>query len=727
MHRHCPIPWQYHDLTDLDPDTGRERSLGFECTDRQTRFTLDQAPLIRATLLRLAPNQHRLLLTQHHLLGDGWSGTLLLRDLLMGYREGPSALPPAPSFSTYLSWLQKQNKDASRDAWRAYLRGIDGSTKVVPSAPADAPSQQAQYDAILTLRLTTQLERLARQHGLTLATVLQAVWAILLSVLSGRDDVIYGMVNSGRHAPVREIERMLGLVITTTPVRARLIPAESVLVFMQRLQNEQATLLPHHHLSLAEIHQLVDAEPLFDTVFTYQNYPVDPILNPRTSQDLPLRAIRGHNSNHYPLSLAALPAPQLGLRIHYDAHLFTSAHAERMTMRLRSLLEQIVRNPMVSVDRLEVLDPDERRQLLERSDTAATAQTANTLVDLFEQQAVRHADRVAVVCESEEITYAALEVRANRLAWRLIAEGIGPEHQVVLFLERSVAYVAALLSTLKAGAAFVPIDTEAPPARLALLFGDLAPSRVLTTASLLGRLPETMRARTICIDEVESESEYYTCPPTAPTDADRLTPLHPAHSAYIIYTSGSTGAAKGVVITHAGLPNLASAQSRHCEVTENSRVLQLASWQFDATVSEIAMTFCSGATLVIAGRHERSGEVLDLLITHAGITHATFAPTVLQTLSRSVAETLESIIVAGEACPATLAAEWALRCRVTNAYGPAETTVCATMSRTLAGEGPPPDWTAYFECPGLCTRSMVEALSARGRWRALRCRDRFGT
>ena len=345
---------------------------------------------------------------------------------------------------------------------------------------------------------------------------------------------------------------------------------------------------------------------------------------------------------------------------------------------------------MVSVDRLEVLDPDERRQLLERSDTAATAQTANTLVDLFEQQAVRHADRVAVVCESEEITYAALEVRANRLAWRLIAEGIGPEHQVVLFLERSVAYVAALLSTLKAGAAFVPIDTEAPPARLALLFGDLAPSRVLTTASLLGRLPETMRARTICIDEVESESEYYTCPPTAPTDADRLTPLHPAHSAYIIYTSGSTGAAKGVVITHAGLPNLASAQSRHCEVTENSRVLQLASWQFDATVSEIAMTFCSGATLVIAGRHERSGEVLDLLITHAGITHATFAPTVLQTLSRSVAETLESIIVAGEACPATLAAEWALRCRVTNAYGPAETTVCATMSRTLAGEGPPP-------------------------------------
>jgi non-ribosomal peptide synthetase component F len=304
--------------------------------------------------------------------------------------------------------------------------------------------------------------------------VLQAAWAMLLSRLTNSTDVVYGMVTSGRHAPVPGIEQMLGLVITTTPVRARFQPDEPTIAFMQRLQREQAALLPHHHLSLAEIHQLLDAEPLFDTLFTYQNYPVDHIEPARTAEHLPLTAIHGDNSNHYPLSLAALPGPQLGLRIHYDANVFRSAEAETVAARLHRLLERIAQAPLTVVSRIDVLTAEERLRFLDAGvlnsswgkplpsvtarslcaysvsvteprpegvvtsaavHTAAAAPT-ETFVDLFEKEAAMAAGRIAVVSGEEAWTYAEIEARANRLAWRLIMAGIGPEDRVALHLER---------------------------------------------------------------------------------------------------------------------------------------------------------------------------------------------------------------------------------------------------------------------------------------------------
>ncbi|MEQ1574804.1 MAG: amino acid adenylation domain-containing protein, partial [Vicinamibacterales bacterium] len=690
VHTRCAMPWREYDLSALAPEDRHQRANAIEAEDRSTRVVVERAPLVRATLVRLSQDRYRLLLTQHHLLGDGWSSSILLRDLLALYRdEGGGALSPPPPFKDYLTWLQRQDKGIARDAWRTYLVGIEAPTRIASTSPIDTPVRQAQYEERLSPAVTTKLETLARHHGLTLATVLQGAWAVLLARLTNQTDIVYGTVASGREALVPGIERMLGLLITTTPTRARLTPTESVLAFLERLQREQAALLPHHHLSLAEIHQLVGGEALFDTLFTYENYPSDQADRPTPAGDLPLRALRGHNSNHYPLSLAAIPGPRLGLRLHYSADLFDRVAAERIAARLTRLLEQIAADPSVPLHRLDILAPDERRQLIDGFNTSAVPLHEDTLVGLFEGQVARTPGNIALIFEHQALTYRELDARANQLAWRLLADGIGPEDRVAICLERSIEMVVALLATLKAGAAYLPLDPDYPAERLAFMLTDARPSRLLTSVDLDQSLPEYVRGACLVVDAPVFATRLAGFPVSAPTDADRVTPLRPHHPAYLIYTSGSTGTPKGVVVSHAGIPSLVTAQTQRIAVTGGSRVLQLASLSFDAALSELAMTLCSGATLVIAPRDGRSGEVLDRLLVSAEITHATFTPTVLKTLTGEHATSLQAVIAAGEPCSIEVAETWATRCRVINAYGPTESTVCATMSTALEGTGTP--------------------------------------
>ncbi len=692
VHARCAIPWCERDLSALEPDERDRLAREIEAEDRRTRFALEQAPLIRATLLHLGPDHSRLLLTQHHLLSDGWSSSILLQDLLALYRkqDHAGALLRPPAFKDYLAWLQKQDQQAARDAWRSYLAGIAAPTRLGSAISKDAPLRQAQIEEHLSADFTAKLETLARQNGLTLAIVLQGAWSILLARLTNQNDVVYGQVSSGRQALVPGIEHILGLLITTTPARARLHPAESVLAFLKRLQRDQAALLPHQHLPLAEIHKIAGEQILFDTLFTYENYPVDSLKVPAAADDLPLREVRGQNSNHYPLSLAVIPGDGLNLRFHYSADLFDRAAAERVAERLVRLLEQIAADPARPLHRLEILDPAERRQLVRDFNETAAPLPQATLVEMFEQQVRKTPDHVALLFEDRQWTYAELDARANQLAWRLIADGIGPEDIVAICLERSIEMVVAILATLKAGAAYLPLDPDYPAERLAFLLEDARPKRILTSSALCAKLPEASHGLCLLLDTPEVATDLAGFAASAPADADRTTPLRPQHPAYLIYTSGSTGKPKGVIVAHAGLPSLAQAQINRVRVTETSRVLQLASWSFDAALSEMAMALCSGATLVLATRDERGGRSLDHLVAGRNVTHATFTPTVIKTLTAESATSLQAIIIAGESCSADIATRWAARFRVINAYGPTEATVCATMTTPLNIEGNTP-------------------------------------
>jgi amino acid adenylation domain-containing protein len=289
---------------------------------------------------------------------------------------------------------------------------------------------------------------------------------------------------------------------------------------------------------------------------------------------------------------------------------------------------------------------------------------ATTLTGLFETQTRRRPDAEAVAFDEQSLSYEELNQRSNRLAHRLIGMGIGPEDLVGIRLARSAELIVAVLGILKAGAAYLPMDPNYPKARTQEMLNDARPAAVLTAEWFAG----------------DGDG-----PVTNPTDADRVRPLSLHNPAYVIFTSGSTGRPKGVVVTHAGIANLALAQAERLGVTAESRVALFASLNFDASLSEIAMTMVSGATLVVLGEEQRGGDALRHAIVAQAVTHATLPPAVLPTLEPNATLPLQGLIVAGEACSAELAAAWSPHRRMINAYGPTETTVCATMSGPLSG------------------------------------------
>ncbi len=687
VHGGVTLPWTEIDLAGLAPDTAQQRADELASEDRALRIPLDAAPLMRATLLCLAPEDHRLLLSQHHLLGDGWATTIFFRDLIALYRADadPAALPPPVDFGAYLTWHAAQDRVAARETWREYLDDFSQPTLLAPAADGVTPAHQEMLERLVSPALTARLTGMTRTHGITLASALQGVWGLMLGRALNREDVCFGTVSSARQAPVPGIEDMLGAVIATTPVRLSLRGAQPVVEMLEALQHDSVRLMPHAHLSLMEIHREMGVTALFDTLFTYENYPVEPPPPARSADDLPLTAVSGSNSNHYPLSIAVLPGDSLGLRFHYNATLLSADDVRRYADGFIRLLEQVVRDPAQPIARLDILTSAERARLLDGPRAPTARPEAEFLFTIIELQAATSPSRCAIVDGTRSLDYATLESEANRLAWFLISRGIGPGAVVALQFGRSALMVQSMLAVLKTGACFMPLDPRLPAARRAELTGRARCALSITTADLVERLPTDLA--TLVLDDPQTMAEIAEESELAPRDGDRVAPLRSGHPAYLIYTSGSTGRPKGVVVPHAGLRGLAEAQSTRLGVGPGARVLGLASWAFDAAVSEIAMALTRGATLVIAGVDERAGARLAQLLDRAAVTHATFTPTVLRTLAPDAGPALQAVIVAGEACPADLAARWATRLPLFNAYGPTEATVCATMSAPLTDSG----------------------------------------
>ncbi|WP_433240269.1 non-ribosomal peptide synthetase [Streptosporangium sp. CA-135522] len=640
----------WREVVSADPDA-------VAAEERARRFDLAAPPLIRFVLVRLAPDRHRLILTNHHILLDGWSTPLLIAELFALYL-GVEA-PAAPPYKGYLAWLARQDRAAARQAWDHALDGIEEPTLVAPAAVVPVPPDKASIE--LDATLTAALTKLTRRRGITVNTVLQGLWGVLLSRLTGRDDVVFGAVVSGRPPELPGVERMVGLFINTVPVRVRLRPQEAVGELLERLQDEQAELLPHHHLGLTEIHRGV----LFDTVTVLENYPFDPAAADTALGDVRLTGFGSVDAHHYPLALAAVPGERLILRLDHRPDLFTGAQARQLLDRMRLLLTTLVTAPDTPVGRLGVLDAEHRRIVEEWNDTGA-AVPGRTLPEIFEAQVARNPDAIALVDGERVLTYGRLNGRANRLARLLAERGVGPERVVALALPRSADLVVAALAVVKAGGAYLPVDPGYPVERIAYMLADAAPR--------------------VVIDEA-----FLAAADASPYPADDLGVGLPLESpAYVIYTSGSTGRPKGVVVTHAGIAAFAAAQVARLRVGPDSRVLQFASPSFDASVMETLMAFAAGATLVIPPSGVYGGAELAEVLESERITHALIPPAALASVPGTALPHLRTLVVGGDACGADLVDRWAPGRLMINAYGPTETTVAVTMSGPLTpGEIPP--------------------------------------
>jgi amino acid adenylation domain-containing protein len=357
-----------------------------------------------------------------------------------------------------------------------------------------------------------------------------------------------------------------------------------------------------------------------------------------------------------------------------------NTHGHRF-LRLIDELAAAADSAHLPLHRLSLLSAEEREEVLTKWNAPSPVSAARTLPALFEARVASAPDAVALVHGGERLSYDALNRRANRLAHRPIREGIGPESLVGLSAERSPAMVLGLLAILKAGAAYLPLDPAYPEPRLAFMFADARPSLILTEAG--SALPSGPPRLVIDGAEAGESSDRN------PTDTDRRAPLSVDHPAYVIYTSGSTGTPKGVVVTHRDIAALATAQARHLGIRAESRVLQFASLSFDASLWELMMALANGASLILPSPDALGGAALGAVLDEQRITHATLPPAVLATIPLVPLPSLACLVVAGEACPTSLIEAWSQGRRMINAYGPTESTVCATMSAPLEGSEAP--------------------------------------
>ncbi|MFD7663920.1 amino acid adenylation domain-containing protein [Streptomyces sp. NPDC059788] len=683
--RDVPLPWREADLSGLADDDVPAALQALADGDREHRLDLTVPPLLRLLLVRLGERRHMLVLTSHHIVKDGWSLPVLIDEMASVYAAGghDRTLPPATSYREYLSWLDRQDKEAARAAWRAELAGVDEPTSVVPAELVRAPAVPERIRFELSDELTRGLTELTRGLGLTTNTVLQGMWALLLARLTGRDDVVFGTTVAGRPPELPGVESMIGLFINTLPVRVHLDGAQPVVDLLTDLQQRRSALMAHQHVGLPEIQHLAGPGATFDTLVVYENYPQPP----GTPADPDALAVRPagipEDRGHYPLTWIVAPGERAQGDFIYRPDVFSRARAERMQAALVRALEQVVAEPRTPVGRIRLLGEDERELVETRWNRTAAPAPAATLPELFARQARQSPDATALVTDDRTLTYRELEQEAGRLARHLTGLGVGPEQRVAVAVQRSAAMVTAVLAVSMAGGAFVPIDPAHPAERVAYVLADAGPPVLLCTTQTRHVVPDGFGGRVVVLDDEAVAAAVAARPGEPVTDDERTAPLRPAHPAYVTYTSGSTGRPKGVVVPHAGLGNLARAQIERFAVTPDSRVLQMASLSFDAAVSELCMALLSGAASVVPGPDALPPRApLGAALRRWDITHATVPPSVLA-VAEELPASLETLTVAGEACPPGLPARWAGTRRMVNAYGPTETTVCATMSAPL--------------------------------------------
>ncbi|MFD0819568.1 condensation domain-containing protein, partial [Micromonospora zhanjiangensis] len=440
--RRVELPWTEYDLSDLAEDAACAEVSAIAERERARRFDLTKAPLLRLALIRLGPERHCLVTTSHHVLTDGWSQRILESDLLAIYQAGGDAggLKPAGSYRDYLAWLDGQDKEAARAAWRTELAGADGSSLGTPEAPGKAPELPVRAVVRHSPEFTSALVRFARRHGLTMNTLVQGAWALVLARLARRTDVVFGATVAGRPPELPGVEECAGLFINTVPVRVRLDGGQPVLRMLTELQQRQSALISHHHLGLPEIQKLGGAS--FDTILVFENY-AGPAADAPGDLRLTLRDY--HQASPYAIALGVMPGESLQTEAQYHPALIDARVAEDALHALTRVLERIVAEPAAVVGRLDVIGVAERGLTVERWNRTGDPVAASSAVELFGRQVAKAPEATAITAGDRSWSFGELDEWSGRLARVLTDRGVRRGDRVAVLLERSAEVLAAWL------------------------------------------------------------------------------------------------------------------------------------------------------------------------------------------------------------------------------------------------------------------------------------------
>ncbi|QMS92207.1 amino acid adenylation domain-containing protein [Nostoc edaphicum CCNP1411] len=685
----CPIT--YLDWRNYSTTAQQQELAKILQKEREQGFSLSQAPLMHITLIQLAPAVYQFVWSYHHLLLDGWSMPILLQEFLMiygAYIQGqtPRLSNPRP-YRDYIAWLQQQNVSQAEAFWKQHLQGFTTPTRLGigqlgETRPDNLSTHYTEQSIHLTCEQTQQLQSFAKQQQITLNTLVQAAFALLLSRYSGEIDILFGTVCSGRPGTLTGVESMVGLFVNTLPLRVSVSPQQKLYSWLQNIQLQQVEIRQYEYSNLTDIQRCSEVPrslPLFETLVVFENYPVESALK-QSLETLQIRNIHATEQTNYPLTLYAVADSQLSLRILSDRDRYTEDNITQLLQQLETLLLGMLTQGDCLLVQLPLLSPIQQQQILVDWNNTAREIPNQCLDELFAQQVKETPDATAVVFEEHSLSYAELNAKANQMANYLQKLGIQPEARIGVYLERSPQLLIALLGILKTGAAYIPLDPSYPAERLRFMIEDAEIALLVTESSLeedAGNyfLPNY---EIICIDtDWSAIAQQIIKNPECQVNLANL--------AYLIYTSGSTGKPKGVMVEMRSLVNILTALKQQLSITASDRLLASTTIAFDIAALELFLPIIAGAQLILTRQTALvDPSQLTAAIKQHEVTVMQATPATWRLLLASGWRGKEDlkILCGGEALDNSLAQEL-ISCsgEVWNLYGPTETTIWSAVQQ----------------------------------------------
>ncbi len=659
--------------------------------DRERGFDLSSGSQMRLHVVELSDGEYEFVWSHHHVLMDGWCMSVLINDfneLLSAAIKGTApALSPVVPYADYINWLRTIDRESSLSYWKDYLSGYASVAEIPFKAQAaDTTYVESRERLQVGGDLFKKVDALCTEIGITQNTFVQAVWGYLLSRYNNTSDVVFGIVVSGRPADLPGVEEMIGLFSNTVPVRVKYAPDNTPVELLKALQEQSIRSASHHYVNLSEVQAQSElGMELMNHIMLFENFAVkelenEGILNTQREEGLSVESMEVIDQSNYDFNIAIAPSSvALMINIRYNANRYDNASLKHLIDHFGRLINAFAHNANQPLSTLDYLSEEEKHTLLVScNDTAVAYPKDKTIVDLFEEQAARTPHNIAVVFAGKELTYQQLDEKSNQLAHYLRENyQVRPDDLVGIQLERSEWVIIAILGVLKAGGAYVPIDADYPSSRKAYIVKDSALKLLITETSFIYDI-DYYQGAVFAID-VEFDAQRYPAQGLSTTST-------PAHLAYVIYTSGSTGVPKGVMVEHRAIANTILAQIDAFRVETHNRGLQLASFSFDASISEVFIVLLSGARLLMAEEsHRKDPALLTGLISSHAIDIATLSPSLLSKIEVGKLQGLKTLITAGESAHYQKAVDFLAYGTYYNAYGPTETSICATICEL----GPP--------------------------------------
>ncbi len=674
------LDWQ--DLSADEQDRAFRRLLD---EDRRRGFNLSKAPLLRIHLIRLNKERWQVLWSNHHIILDGWSNPVLLKELFFFYesamRGGRVDLPPARPFKEYIVWLQKQDKEQATRYWKELLADVSAPTPFnvdrLPN-PVTRADRYGKKSIRLTVEEAEQVRQMARRENVTINTVVQGAWSLLLHHYSREEKVIFGATVSGRPAQIPDVQNMVGLFINTLPMRVNLEGEKATNFWLREIQQQGLALRDYEYSALADVQKQSGVEgtlPLFESILVFENYPVEEEMG-KQKTSLTLTDFAVYEQTNFPLTLLIAADRELIIDASYQPTRFTEEAIASMLQHMKNLILSLARNGTAPLRYHQLLSPPQAKEMIRHWNETETAYDAAEILPVrFERQAAATPGRTALVFEEERLSYSQFNRAVNRLAHHLIKMGVRPDDRIAVYMERSIELVLALYAIHKAGAAYVPIAPDNPRDRVLFMLEDSNARLLLCTAH--HKDDALLRGQNILVVDRQA----------LPEERDDNPPLHPEpqQAAYMIYTSGSTGRPKGTLVSHEAIRNRLQWMQDTFPLTEEDRILQKTPFTFDVSVWEFFWPLMYGATLVIArpGGHKDTAYLVEAIRDHQ-VTTIHFVPPMLQVFLEAwqveTCRSLKRVICSGEALPYDLKNRFfsKLNAELHNLYGPTEAAVDVT-------------------------------------------------